>query len=168
MDIQKILSVFDDILENVGEKINESSSQKDIQKEIFSLSKQIYIHGIKIVLYGIEEELTIHHWAHELNEFLGQCMDEKIKKIGKDRYPNEQELYKWITKRYPDSDSIDGIRRRLENEYIYQGHNKRNNISNDQLYTNLDAMIKEACPILANKQNTDDKIEEIVKKYRLG
>jgi len=168
MVIQELLEVIDDLLERIGEVLNESSHQKDIQKEIFGLSKQIYIHCIKIVLYGIEEEQTIHHWAHELNEWLGQCMDEKIKKIGKDRYPNAEELYKWITKRFPDADSIDGIRRTWENKYNYQGHEARTGITNDQLYEKIDALIKESCPILANKQNTDDKIEEVIRKYRLA
>lgn len=168
MTIQELLEIIDNILEKIGETINESSYQRDIQKEIFNLSKQIYIHCIKIVLYGIEEEQTIHHWAHELNEWLSQCMDEKIKKIGKDRYPNSEELFKWITKRFPDADSIDGIRRTWENKYNYQGHKARTEITNEQLFDNIIFIFKEVCPVLANKQNTDDRIEEIIRKYRLA
>lgn len=164
----KLIENIDNLLSKIDEVLNESSPQRDIQKDIFGLSKPIFIHCIKIVLYGLEEDATIHHWAHELNNWLSQCMDEKIKKIGKDRYPNADELFRWLTKRYPDADSIDGIRRTWENEYSYQGHKNRTNISNDQLYTNIISMLTEICPVLADKYNTDDKIEEIIKKYRLA
>lgn len=134
-----------------------------VKSHIAELSEQIFVHCMKLIMYGKEEKSTVHHWCHELNNWLNQCIKRKIKRKGKDTYPTSQELYDWLHYHYKDGTDILGIRRVLEHEYIYQGHKKRD-ISDQDLYEQIDKLLFELCPMIT--QNcSDEDIENIVVKY---
>lgn len=135
-----------------------------VKTRIADLSKQIFKHIMKLIMYGKEEQNTIHHWCHELNNWLEQCVENKVKRIGKATYPTKEELYQWLHYHYKDGDDIRGSRTVLENEYTYQGHTKRD-ISDQELYEKIDSFLKEICPIIVTHTCTDDNVEEIIRKY---
>lgn len=171
MNFRKLKEQIEEILFQTKEKAiylyEMSLPQAKVMTNVRNLSEPIFEHTMKIVLYGMEEERTLHHWCHELNNWLNQCVRNKIKRSGKDTIPTAKELYKWLTDYYSSSGDVGGTRKVLEDEYIYQGHEKRT-CTDEQIYNNIVSFYKEICSIVALGQNTDDKVEEIIRKYRLA
>ena len=172
MNIKQILEKIDDILFNLKENAiylyEMSQPQGKVRDNVRNLSSSIANHLVKVILYGKEENRTLHHWAHEINNWLTQCVATKIKRKGKDTYPTEQELYTWLTDYYSDSSDMEGLKRVWDHEYTYQGHKSRENISEEDIYNSFINILKEVCPLVISKQNTDDKVQEIIEKYVLG
>lgn len=171
MNFKEIKEQIEEILFQTKEKAiylyEMSLPQAKVMTNVRNLSEPIFEHTMKIILYGIEEERTLHHWCHELNNWLLQCVKNNIKRKRKDTPPTEKELYKWLTDYYSGVEDVIGTRQTLEQEYIYQGHKKRT-CTDDQIYNNIISFYKEICPLITQRQNTDDKVEEIIRKYRLA
>lgn len=169
--IKQLLEKLDELLYDTKERTiylyEMSTPLGKVKDKVHDLSEQIIKHSLKILLYGKEEHQTLHHWCHELGNRIGQCVI-KIKKHGKDRYPNANELVEWLTDYYSDETDIEFMRYNLEKDYIYQGHTERETITNKQLYDAYVSILKEVCPLIVQKQASDDKIQEIVEKYILG
>lgn len=170
--IKRILEKIDEILYDIKENsimlYEMSQPQAKVRENIRNLSKPIFKHLIKVILYGKEESNTLHHWANELNNWLDQCMDDKIKKNGKDRYPNYRELITWVTEYYKTPEDIERMRSNIERQYQRQGHSPRENITNKQLHENIINILKETCTLAVENTNTDDKIINIIEKYTLA
>ena len=171
MNIKYLWDKLDNIIFDTKEKLiylyEMSLPQGKVMNRVRDLSIPIFEHTMKVILYGIEEERTLHHWCHELNSWFSQCVAANIKRRGKDTPPNEQELFKWLTDYYNSEEDVVGVRKCLEHEYTYQGHEIRT-CTNYQIYSNIIKFYGEICRFLAKRQNTDDLIEKIIKKYRLG
>ena len=95
-------------------------------------------------------------------------MRNKIKKNGKDRYPNEQEILQWLTDYYKNASDIEGLRYSIEKEYSYQGHSKRESISDEEVYNHILSILKELSPMIANKTQNKHNIKQVVEKYILA
>lgn len=141
-----------------------SQPRSKVRNNVQNLSSQIIEHLIKIVLYGGEERLTLHHWCHEVNNWFDQCRRNKIKQIRKDRFPNADELLTWLTDYYKNGSDIEGIRFNLEKEYMYQGHKSRKQFSDDVVYERVYNILVDVCPLVAAMENTDDAVQEIVER----
>lgn len=172
MIIKELLEKLDEALfqlkENAIYLYEMSQPQGKVRNNIRNLSTSITNHLVKVILYGKEEKETLHHWSHEINNWLIQCMKTKIKRRTKDTYPTEQELYKWLTDYYSDTSDMTGIKKVWDHEYTYQGHESRQTITDEQLYTNYLGSLKELCHCVCINENTDDKVQEILEKYLLG
>lgn len=172
MNIKQILQKLDEYLYETKEQAihlyEMSQPQAKVRDKIRDLSKPIFKHLIKVVLYGKQERQSLHHWANELDNWLDQCMDDKIKKSGKDRYPNYDELLTWLTDYYNSSSDIERMRSNIEKEYFRQGHEKRTNISDEQVYNSCYNILKEACKYTIDNNCTDDIIINIFNEYILA
>lgn len=111
---------------------------------------------------------TLHPWANELNNWLDDCMDDKIKKAGKDRYPNYDELLRWLTDYYSNESDIERMRSNIEKQYITQGHSSRSALTDKQVYINCYNILKESCKYAVNNTLTDNIILDIFEKYILA
>lgn len=172
MNIQQLLEKLDTYLYQMKERIiylyEMSQPQAQVRQRFRDLSEEIILHLIKIILYGNEESNTVGHWCSEIDAWLDKCMRNKIKKNGVDRYPNEQEILTWLTDYYKTASDIEGLRFAVEKEYSYQGHQKRQSISDEVLYKNILAILTELSPMVANKTHDKNSIKEISQRYVLG
>ena len=164
--IEKLQDVLFDIKETTIQLYEMSQPQSKVRENVRNLSTQIIKHLIKIILYGGEEQRTLHHWCAELNNWLEECTQNKIKKAGKDRYPTAQELKTWLTDYYSNSGDIERMRSGLEKQYIDQGHKKRN-VSNDLIYEHIIYILDKLCPCVEKDENTVQKVQEIIEPYIL-
>lgn len=169
MNLHKLINELQELLLESKEYIYHlyemSQPIAEVRKNVRELSNQIIKHICKILLYSKEENQTLHHWCAELDNWFDQCM-RKIK--GKNRYPNAEELYKWLTDYYSDYTDIEVIRRSIEKQYFYQGHKKRSDISNELLYDNVTKFLKDICPFVANLSSDIEAIEHVIDKYILA
>ena len=146
--------------------LNEMSlPQSKVKNKIRDLSCVIFEHLIKILLYGKTDSNNYHHWVHEVNNWFNQCVKNKMKMQGKDRYPNENELFKWLIDYYSEIDDIDGTRYAIEHDFVFNGYVERINVDNDLLYAHIIDFLQEIIPVVLNRENSDDKVEEILMKY---
>lgn len=162
--IEKLQDVLFDIKETTIQLYEMSQPQSEVRTTVRRLSEPIIEHILKIILYGNDTSTTVHHWCAEICSWLDQCVKQKIKRNKKDSTPTEQELYKWLLDWYQTSDDIDGLRWALERKYQQQGYIKRN-IDNQYLYNAIKSIYQQLCPLVANKQHTIEKIQEIIELY---
>ena len=137
--------------------------QAKVMDKVRDLSTPIFKHCIKIIMYGKEESQTLHHWCHELNSWLDQCVECQIKRK-KNPYPTSNELLTWLTDYYKNVDDIKRIRRNIEREYVYQGH-KNCTLTDEELYNSVILFLQIICPIVTEQRNTDDVIEFYIRKF---
>ena len=170
MQLKEIIRILDNYILDLQEQWEQlyemAQPRAKVREKVRDLSTIIIKHILKILLYGKEEQQTLHHWSHELGIWFDNCVI-KIKKVGKDRYPTVSELITWLTDYYSTESDIEYIRYSLEKDYVYQGHRTREDVSNKMLYEQYLKIIKEICPLAINKQTTDDKIQEVLTKYLL-
>lgn len=141
-----------------------SQPQAIIRQRVRDLSEEIVTHLTKIILYGDKLPATVLHWCSEIDAWLDKCMKNKIKKSSKDRFPTSDELLAWLTDYYKTADDIEGIRFNVEKSYSYQGFAK-SKITDEDLYNKIISIIKELCPLVANREHNKTKIEQIVSQY---
>lgn len=172
MNLKELLEQMDECLFQLKEQAiylyEMSQPQGKVRDNIRNLSSEIADHLIKAILYGKEEHDTLHHWSHEINNWLKQCVKTKIKRHGKDTYPTKEELFKWLTDYYSSEDDMEGIRNVWEHEYTYQGHASREYLTNTEIYNSYISILKELCDAVENNSNTDDKVQEVLEKYILA
>lgn len=157
-----IASKLDEAYGEVWQLLEFSAPLGEYKRHVYNLSKPIMHHCIKTLLYGKEEASTLHHWSHELNTWLKQCKEDKVKRKGKDTYPTTDEVISWLKLRYEDASDIYGARNIIEHEYTYQGHAKRE-VSNEDLYDRIFNMLKEIIPEVP--EISDDEIQKILEGY---
>lgn len=138
-----------------------------VRDNVRNLSTPIIKHLIKIILYGKEEHQTLHHWCHELNNWLEQCMDNKIKSNKKSRYPSEAELYQWLTEYYDSYGEIERMRSGIEKEFVYHGHIRRT-FTDEQVYNNYAEVLKKLCVLVVADENTVDAVQQEIEPYILA
>ena len=169
MNIAELLQKLEDLIYSTKETTiliyEMSQPQSEVRTTVRRLSEPIIEHILKVILYG-KDTPTTHHWCAEICSWLDQCVKQKIKRSRKDSIPTEQELYKWLLDWYQTADDIDGLRWALERKYQQQGYTKRN-IDNEYLYKSIVSIYKKLCPLVANKQHTIEKVEEIIEPYIL-
>ena len=169
MNLKELIEQMDECLFQLKEQAvylyEMSQPQGKVRDNVRNLSSEIADHLIKAILYGREEHDTLHHWSHEINNWLKQCIKTKIKRKGKDTIPTKKELFTWLTDYYTEDD-MEGIRRVWEHEYTYQGHASREHITDKEVYNSYISILKELCADVENI--TDDKVQEILEKYILA
>lgn len=169
MNIKELIEQFNNFLYETKEQAiylyEMSTPLGKVKDNAHNLSRQIIKHILKCVMYGKEEQQTLHHWSHELTTWLRDCM---IQIKGSNRYPRANELYTWLTDYYSNAKDIKDMRDNLEQDYTYQGHKPRINLSNEHIYAQITSILEKVCELTADKEITDDKVQDVLEKYILG
>lgn len=170
MNLKELLEQMDECLFQLKEQAIQlyemSTPLGKVKEHVHNISEEIADHLIKVILYGKEEYQTLHHWSHEINNWLKQCIKNKIKRKGKDTSPTSKELYTWLTDYYSSADDMRGIRNVWEHQYDYQGHVSRKYITDKEIYESFTNILKELCQNVETL--SDDDVQNILENYILA
>lgn len=125
---------------------------------VYNLSKPMLTHCIKIILFGSQDTQNIHHWAHELKNWLEQSSEELIK--GTNKYPTTDDVIKWFKLRFKDYTQIGRIRKNVEKEF-YEYTPK--SMSDEKLYDKVVGLL--TALMSAIPELTDEQADEIAKGF---
>lgn len=165
MKIKEILAQLNEYLLEKKEQViylyEMSTPLGKVKDNAHNLSKPIFKHLIKCVLYGREYQDTLKHWCSEITNWLSDCM---IKIKGREKYPSADELIKWLLDYYQNASDIEYMRYYIENDYLEQGWAKTK-LSDEVVYNLCVKILTEACTLLINKRLNKDVLQQTVLKY---
>lgn len=151
--IKELKEVVETKVDNLIYFYEMSQPEGKIRENIRNFSTLIIKHLLKILMYG--NQTSIHHWCSEINSWLEQCTEIKIKK--KNRYPNGKEVNKWLLTYWTHPSDIEKIRINIEKKY------GKTSSSNEALYEKVILSLNELCKNINNL--TINEIEQIVTKF---